>query len=76
LANVLERLFIFDAGDAEEEHIMFQKSDVQLAVMEKQQRLGIIHGRPRILTEKECGRIGFYLFIAQIDSNLNLRGSI
>jgi hypothetical protein len=53
---VLERHFIYTVGAAEEEHTTLQKSDVQPAAMEKQQLSDIILGKPRLLTEKECGK--------------------
>ena len=44
MANAVGRLFTYDAEGAVEERIMFRRSDVQHAVMEKKQLLGIIHG--------------------------------
>jgi hypothetical protein len=53
LANVLARRFTYDVGGVEEGHITWQRNDVQLAVMDKQQLLRGILGEPKPLTEKE-----------------------
>jgi hypothetical protein len=42
-----------------EERTTSQKSDVQPVAMEKQQLSDIILGKQRLLTEKECGELGF-----------------
>jgi ferredoxin-fold anticodon binding domain-containing protein len=50
---VLEKHFIYAVEDVEEELIMFQKSDVQPAGMEKHPKLKLILGELKIFTEKE-----------------------
>jgi len=58
---VQERLFTFVAGGAEEDHITWQRNDVQLAVMEKLQPLKRIRGEPRTFTEKEYAEMHYLL---------------
>jgi hypothetical protein len=47
------RHFTHAVDDAEEDRITWQKNDVQLAVMAKQQLSKVIHGKQKIFIEKE-----------------------
>jgi hypothetical protein len=53
LANALGKLFIYDADGVEEERTTFRRSNVQHAVMEEQQPLTSIHGKPGIFVGRE-----------------------
>jgi hypothetical protein len=53
LVNAAEELFTYGVEDAEKERIMFQRGDVQHAVMEKQQPSISIHGELEIFVGRE-----------------------
>lgn len=53
LVNAAEELFTYGVEDAEKERIMFQRGDVQHAVMEKQQPSVSIHGELEIFVGRE-----------------------
>jgi len=53
LANAPGRLFTYDVEDAGKEHIMFQRSNVQHAAMEKPQPSASIRGELEISIERE-----------------------
>lgn len=53
LVNAVEELFTYGVEDAEKERIMFQRGDVQHAVMEKHQPSTSIHGELEIFVGRE-----------------------
>lgn len=57
MANVLGKRFTYAVDGVEEEHTMFQRSDVRHVAMEKQPPLGNIHGELRMFVEKESAKI-------------------
>jgi len=54
---VLGKRFTYAVDGVEEEHTMFQRSDVRHVAMEKQPPLGNIHGELRMFVEKESAKI-------------------
>lgn len=62
MENGLEKLSTSVVGDVGEEPIMWQRSSVQLAVMEKQQPLKRILGEAEIFTEKDYVKRLFSLY--------------
>ena len=53
MVNAAGELFTYGVEDAEKERIMFQRGDVQHAVMEKQQPSTSIHGGLEIFVGRE-----------------------
>lgn len=65
MASAPEKRFTYVVEDAEEELIMFQKSDVPLADMEKHPKLKLILGELKLFTEKELVEF----FVKKTDSS-------
>lgn len=52
MENVLEKLFTYVAEGVDEDPTTYQRKDALHVVTEKQQLLGSIHGKQKILEEK------------------------
>lgn len=60
MANALEKRFTYDVGGVEEELTTSQRSDVQLAVTEKQPIYTHIHGEQGTFIERDFVRTFLY----------------
>jgi len=69
---VLEKPFTYVVEGAEEEPITLRRSDVQLAVMEEQQLLKVIHGELGTFIEKDYDKNTHLLSLKLIVSPVNL----